>query len=239
MDIQGKYILVTGGAIRAGAYICRLLAAGGAKIIIHCRNSFNEAEKLAAGLPGQGHRVLCADFALPGEAERLFHEAGPVDILINNASCYRLPGSDAETAPVYRAVNVDAPVALMQQYIGRSRPEGGVVINILDQQVLTPVQPEESPYLASRRILMAITLEYARKFADRNIRFNAVAPGPMIPPKGLENSRMEKTLKTVPLGRPVAPEDFAAAVKFLIAADSVTGAILPVDCGQHLHPQQG
>ena len=65
---QGKYILVTGGAIRAGAYLCRLLAAGGAKIIIHCRNSFNEAEKLAAGLPGQGHRVLCADFALPGEA---------------------------------------------------------------------------------------------------------------------------------------------------------------------------
>ena len=57
----------------------------------------------------------------------------------------------------------------------------------------------------------------------------------MIPPRGLENSRMVQTLRTVPLGRPVEPRELAAAILFLVSCDAITGAILPVDGGQHLH----
>lgn len=237
MELKGKRVLVTGGAIRAGAYLCRALAQQGAEVIIHCRSSRAEAEALAACLPGTGHSVLTADFSQPGEAEKMFEAALPVDILINNASVYRLPGSDEETSPVYKAVNLDAPAALIGAYLQQELPAGGVVINILDQQVLTPVGADEPPYLVSRRALAELTKEYALRYAAGNIRFNAVAPGPMIPPKGLEGSKMVKTLKTVPLNRRVEPEDFAAAVCFLIGNDSITGAILPVDCGQHLFPQ--
>jgi len=60
MDFTGKHVLITGGAIRAGAALCRAFAAAGARVTIHCRSSRSEAERLASDLPGSGHRVACA-----------------------------------------------------------------------------------------------------------------------------------------------------------------------------------
>ena len=234
MEIRGKSVLVTGGAVRVGAEICRAFAAAGARITIHCSTSRAAAEALAAALPGTGHRVLAADFTLPGAAEALFAAAGRVDILVNNASVYRLPGGDTPAnAAVYRAVNLLAPYALLRLAVAQPGP--GAVVNVLDQAVLARNPGESGAYLASRRRLAALTFAAARRYAPRDWRINAVAPGPMIPPRGLENSRMIHTLRSVPLGRPVAPGDLAAAILFLAGCDSVTGAILPVDGGRRLH----
>ena len=91
MKIAGKRVLVTGGAVRVGAGLVRAFAEAGADVLIHCRNSRAQAEALAASLPNPSrHRVLAADLALPGEAERLFRETGRIDILVNNASLFRL-----------------------------------------------------------------------------------------------------------------------------------------------------
>ena len=60
-------------------------------------------------------------------------------------------------------------------------------------------------------------------------------PDPLLPPVELPLSKMEKTLKTVPLGRPVALEDLCSACLFLAQNDSITGEILYVDGGQSLH----
>ena len=233
MEICGKSVLVTGGALRVGAEICRAFAAAGARVAIHCHTSRAEAEALAAALPGAGHRVFAADFTRPGAAEALFAAVGRVDILVNNASVYRLPGGDTPAnAAVYRAVNLAAPFALLR--LAAAQPGPGAVVNVLDQAVLARKPAETGAYLASRRRLAALTLAAARRFAPRDWRINAVAPGPMIPPRGLEESRMVRTLRTVPLGRAVSPRDLAAAILFLAGCDSVTGAILPVDGGQHL-----
>ena len=62
----------------------------------------------------------------------------------------------------------------------------------------------------------------------------AVAPGPMLPPAGMENSAMSKVLKSVPSGRRTEPEDLVSAILFIIGCDSLTGAVIPVDGGQHL-----
>lgn len=232
MDFSGKHVLVTGGALRVGAALCRAFAAAGAQLTIHCRSSVAEAKALAAELPGTGHDVVVVDFA-PGEAgaaELWGKLALPVDVLVNNASCYRLP---AERAAEYETVNHLAPRELMRRFAEQDLAEGAVV-NFLDQAVLNPNSAEDPVYVASRRGLMADTLDFARRCGARNLRFNAVAPGPVIPPRGLENSKMLKTLQHVPLARPVDLDDLVQAVLFLAGNDSLTGAVLPVDCGMHL-----
>ena len=232
MDLNGKHAVVTGGAVRVGASLVRALAEAGARVTVHCRTSRREAELLISELPGAGHRVACADFASgEGGAAELWEQLdAPVDVLVNNASCYRLPAGEEK---LYDSVNYRAPSELMRRFAAQEI-SCGAVVNLLDQAVLSSAPGEEEKYLESRRRLADATREYARRFAAKNLRFNAVAPGPVLPPRGLENSKMEKTLKRVPLGRPVAVDDLVEAVLFLIRNDSVTGAILPVDCGMSL-----
>jgi hypothetical protein len=214
--------------VRVGAAVVRAFAAAGARVTVHCRNSREAAEKLVAEL-GPRHRVVRADFSAGAEGAAALWAAldAPVDILVNNASCYRLPESGRQ---LYPRVNFEAPLELMRRFAAQELAEGAVV-NFLDQAVLNPAPAEEEEYLESRRRLARATVDFARRFAEKNLRFNAVAPGPVLPPVGLENSRMEKTLKRVPLRRPVELADLAAAVLFLAGNSSVTGAILPVDCG--------
>ena len=226
MQFQDKHVLVTGGAVRVGAALVRAFAAAGARVTIHCRNNVAAAEKLAAEVGGV---VARADFSsgAAGAAELWEKLAAPADILVNNASCYRLPEAERD---LYDRVNYDAPAELMRRFAAQQLAEGAVV-NFLDQAVLNAAPAEEPRYLDSRRKLARATVEFARAFAAKNLRFNAVAPGPVLPPVGLENSKMEKTLKSIPLRRPVALDDLVASVLFLAANDSITGAILPVDCG--------
>jgi hypothetical protein len=56
----------------------------------------------------------------------------------------------------------------------------------------------------------------------------------MIPPPGLENSTMSKVLKSVPAGKRVEPDDLVKTVLYIIENDSLTGAVIPLDGGQHL-----
>ena len=228
MQFRNKHVIVTGGAVRVGAAVVRAFAAAGARVTVHCRANFAAAEKLVSEL-GPQHRVVCADFSngAEGAAELWDSLDTPVDILVNNASCYRLP---EERHYLYARVNYEAPLELLRRFAAQEIPEGAVV-NFLDQAVLDPDPAEEKDYLDSRRALARATVDFARDFAGKNLRFNAVAPGPVLPPVGLENSKMEKTLKSIPLRRPVELADLVAAVLFLAGNSSITGAILPVDCG--------
>jgi len=234
MELHGKTVLITGGAVRVGARIAFAFARRGARVLIHALRHREEARLLAESLPGTGHAVLpAADLALPDAGKELFFAAlaaaGNVDVLVSNASCYRLTTPDA--AERYRAVNFAAPLELAAAFAAQKRP--GAVIFVLDQVVLQKDPPQDN-YTVSRVRLKEAVPGLALEFAPLGIRVNAVAPGPMIPPEGLEGSKMEKTLRSVPLRRRVEPDDLASAVCFLAENDSVTGAVLPVDCGQHL-----
>ena len=232
MKIEGKCVLITGSAQRCGAELAKTFAASGAKVIVHCNSSTAEAEKLCAALPGSGHRMIKADLARKDEVASLISHAGKFDILINNASLFFRPGSpeDINGSELYHRVNFLAPRALLEAWAEQNLPEA-CAVNILDQAVLNP---GSGGYWRSRNDLMQLTTKLAKELGYRNFRVNAVAPGPMLPPYWKPDSRMEKTLPTLPLRRPVSPQDFAAAVKFLCKCDSITGAILPVDCGQHI-----
>lgn len=237
MRIDGKTVLVTGGARRVGANIVRAFAAEEADIILHVRHSREEAAELAASLPRPERcRILMADFAIPGAAAKLFAECGQVDILVNNASMFEtdelVSGNEAHDREQFE-VNFWSPLALMRAFAAQELPEGGAIVNLLDQEV-THRSAHGGAYALSRRALADATLELARELGPRNLRVNAVAPGPMLPPPWIPDGKMARTIPTLPLRRKVELDDLTAAVLFLCRNDSITGQILCVDCGQSL-----
>ena len=234
MKIANKRVLITGGAKRVGAFFALAFARAGAKILLHYNHSSQEAAELLRTLPGSGHELFQAELADAEAAKKLLQQTGEADILINNASRY-LTGTLLDETPEKDRkqfdINFWAPLELMRAFAGQELSEG-VIINIVDQEVLKT--PRNGIYSLSRRMLADATLELAAELGPRNIRVNAVAPGPVLPPPEFAANGMKKTLPTLPLRRKVDLQDLADAVLFLTANDSITGTILPVDCGQHL-----
>ena len=89
MDLSGKTALLSGATGGIGRAIAQALAGRGAHVIVSSRKR-EALDELAASLPGDGHRVLVADLAEEGAAERLVSEAGEIDVLVANAG---LPAS--------------------------------------------------------------------------------------------------------------------------------------------------
>lgn len=240
MEIKGKKVLVTGGAVRAGAVLCRYFAAAGAKVVIHFNTSRDAALKLLAEIGGEpaGHSVVQCDLSDISAGKAMINALAPLDILVNNASVFERRNISEETYEEglrQFKVNFFAPVELMKSFAAGVRSAGiaeAVVINILDQGILKNDDSSFS-YSISKKALAEATLNAALNFAPL-IRVNAIAPGPMLPPPGLEHFKMEKTLKAVPLGRAVSLDDFASACLFLVTNSSVTGEIFYIDCGQSL-----
>ena len=236
MDIKNKNVLITGGALRIGQALCKAFAEAGANVIIHFNKSADAALRLSGELGGGGkHRTVCCDFASPEDVASLCSRAGRIDILINSASIFQPEPLTSENADGIRAhfeVNFFAPLMLMKNFREQLNGDSGCIINFLDQDV-AKVSSGSGSYSLSRTALRDATLSAALQMAPQ-VRVNGVAPGPVLPPVGMEHSRMEQTLKNVPLGRPVDLRDLTRACIFLAENESITGQILYVDCGQHL-----
>ena len=238
-DFGGKRVLVTGASQRLGAAIAQAFAAHGAAVIVHCFRSRQEADALASSLPPcppLKHQVVSCDLADAEAVKRFPSAVGPVDYLVNNAAMW-IRG-DAPQAELDRqeSVNHLAPVALIRGFAA-IRPAGRefAAVNILDAAAVAG-SSDPSPYATSKRALLLDTLEIAKELAPE-VRVNAVAPGPVFPPRELGDAGMKRTPGTLPLKRPVSPADVADAVILLASSRSVTGSVLAVDCGQSLLQQ--
>ena len=212
-----KSVLITGGTVRLGAAIAARLGAEGWRVL-------TSSHRADAGAD------LVSDFSAPDGAVKLYAEAlkvldgNPPDALVNNAALFT--GDDAAIA----AVNLKAPEKLTTLMAGRENGVGAVV-NILDATALDGNRLQSTAvdaYLASKRALLDFTRSAAATFAA-TLRVNAVAPGPVLAPAGVHVKAGETLLDR----RPTA-DDVAAAVSYLLGAAAVTGAVIPVDAGQHL-----
>jgi NAD(P)-dependent dehydrogenase (short-subunit alcohol dehydrogenase family) len=222
--------LVTGGAKRLGAAIARRLAADGHRVVIHYGRSRDEAEALAAELGGSAVGCDLADLAA---VDGLIARAGPVDVLVNSASQFEYdaaPGDPALAERLYR-VNCQAPVRLACAL------ERGVVVNVLDQKVGN-LNPDFFSYTLSKVALAGATEMLARALAPR-VRVNAVSPGLTLPSGDQSAAEFERAGSKNLLRRPVGAEAVADAVAYLVAAESVTGQNLFVDCGQRFLARDG
>lgn len=242
--LQGKSVLVTGGAKRVGAAVCRRLHGAGANVVIHYRSSRDEA----AGLAGELNRVRAGsatlaradllDIArLPELVQAAVEAYGRLDVLVNNASSF-FPtpvGHIDETAwNDLIGTNLKAPLFLSQAAAPELREARGCIVNVTDIHAQRPMGGY-LVYSVGKAGLAALTQALARELGPQ-VRVNAVAPGAIIWPEGDEwhdGKLQAEILDTVFLKRIGEPDDIARAVAFLVCdAPYVTGQTLAVDGGR-------
>jgi NAD(P)-dependent dehydrogenase (short-subunit alcohol dehydrogenase family) len=133
--LEGSTALVTGATAGIGKAIAQQLAALGAKVVVHGRSPERGAETVQAIEDNGGSaRFVAADLSRADDVRRLADEAGPVDILINNAGVYRF-GATADTDDAFFDehvnLNLRAPYILVQKLVpGMAERGHGAVVNI-------------------------------------------------------------------------------------------------------------
>ncbi|MEO8136777.1 MAG: pteridine reductase [Betaproteobacteria bacterium] len=243
--MQGKVVLVTGGARRVGAAIARRLHGSGASLMLHYRASVADARKLQSELneirPGsvsllQGDLLDTAK--LPHLITHTVTTFGRLDALVNNASTFQATPVGEITEEVWHnlvGTNVKAPLFLSQAAAPHLRKTGGAIVNITDIHAELPLK-NFVVYTLAKAALAALAASLARELAPE-VRVNAVAPGPIMWPDGnaFDELARQRIISHTPLKRVGSPEDIAGAVNYLLTdAPYVTGHTLNVDGGRRI-----
>ena len=245
--MQDKVILITGGAKRVGAAICRLLHANGAQLMIHFRSSRNEAHALQSGLNllrPRSAAIIQGDLhslaILPQLVEETIRQFGRLDVLVNNASSYYPTeiGNIGETEwNDLIGSNLKAPLFLAQAAAAELRKRQGCIVNITDMHVERP-KKGYVVYSIAKAGLVTLTKSLAHEMGPE-VRVNAVAPGPVLWPEDnpqFDDTYRQHVIAQTLLKRVGEPEDVAKAVKFLIQdAPFITGQVIAVDGGRSLN----
>lgn len=246
-SLENKVILITGGAKRVGAAISRMLHADGANLMIHYRQSANEARALQAELnlkrPNSAaiiHGELLNMAVLPTLVEETVKHFGRLDALINNASSYYATelgeiGDDQWQDLI--GSNLKAPLFLSQAAATELAKTKGCIVNITDMHVERP-KKGYVVYSVAKAGLVTLTKSLAHEMAP-NVRVNAVAPGPVMWPEDnpqFDEVYRKRVISQTLLKRIGEGDDVAKAVRFLIKdAPFMTGQVIAVDGGRSLN----
>jgi len=238
-------VLITGGAKRVGAAICRRLHAAGANLMLHYRASAGEARLLQAELNrarADSVALIQADLleqkTLPSLVEQTVQRFGRLDALVNNASSFYPSPVGEITSAVWddlMGTNLRAPMFLSQAAAPALRKSQGAIVNIVDIHAERPLK-NYVVYSVAKAGLAALTRSLARELAPE-VRVNAVAPGPILWPEdsSFDEVSRQRIISHTLLKREGEPDDIAKAVLFLLAeATYVTGETIRVDGGRHI-----
>lgn len=256
-SLNGKVALVTGAATGIGRMAATGLVEAGCKVLIASRKG-EACEAVAAELNKLDAPGSAVGFAGDVGTEEGVHalveavkaHTDTLDILINNAGTTW--GEPLDTFP-YQAwskimdVNVTGLFHLTQQLLpmleASAKPgDPSRVINLGSVMGTAPLGQGAYSYAASKAAVHHITKIMAKELADRNITFNAFAPGPfqskMTAFATATDDQAAHVGKGVPLGRIGSPNDIAGATLYLCGRGGayVTGAVLPLDGGIHVNP---
>ena len=245
--MQGKVVLVTGGAKRVGAAICRRLHAAGAQLAVHYRNSAQEASALQDKLNmlrANSAAIFQADLldlkALPQLVAEVITKFGHLDALVNNASSFYatpLANIDEQQWHDLLGTNLKAPLFLAQAAADELRRRHGAIVNIADIHAERPMR-DHLLYSVAKAGLAALTRALAQEMAPQ-VRVNAISPGVIMWPEGAvwkEEEQRRKIVAHTLLKREGEPDDIARTVQFLLSdAPYITGQIIAVDGGRSVN----
>jgi pteridine reductase len=236
-----RVAVVTGGAVRVGRAISSALAEDGYRLVVHYNSSAGPADELVDEIRGRGGEAVAigADLADTEAVRRLAKEAvdafGGVDVLVNNASIFppeRLEATDEDLWDHTIAVNLRAPFFLIRHLAPTLRERRGVVINMAD---LAGIQAwgAYAAHGISKAGVVHLTRVAARSLAP-DVRVNGIAPGTVLPPESMSDEEIRQLAERTPLKKNGSPDDVVRALRYLLAADFVTGETLVVDGGRLL-----
>jgi len=229
--------IVTGAAHRLGRAFALALAGRGYALLLHYHTSKGAIEQTARDVQAMGVPAVTvkADLRDADAPQTIFAAVDggphPLRVLVNSAAV--MPRGDVRTLPVdewdaVMSLNLRAPFLLAQEAASRMAP-GGLIVNISDVGA-GKAWSGFPAYAVSKAGLEALTRVLARGLAPE-IRVNAIAPGLVLPSDQVDEAQWQRLVARSPLGRPVEPEQIAAALLFLIDNPSITGQILTVDGG--------
>ncbi|MBQ4479808.1 MAG: SDR family oxidoreductase [Victivallales bacterium] len=236
-----KVVLITGGARRVGAALCRAFAADGWRVVIHCNGSHATALRLERELGGTETAAVVVSDLRKGSAGLITCASGVfgrLDGVVNNASVYSRRSLSEMTEAELREdfeVNFFAPFTLMREFARRRKP--GFILNLLDGRIAKQ-DFESAGYLLAKQSLAEATRLGALAWAPLGIRVNGLAPGLVRPAAGVPLAKMERLVAQLPLKRRTTEQELAEAAVFLAKSPGITGEVLYVDAGMHLASPQ-
>jgi NAD(P)-dependent dehydrogenase (short-subunit alcohol dehydrogenase family) len=236
-----RRVLVTGARRGIGAAIAVALAGPGWTLVLHHLDAAGEAESVARQCRERGAltEILEADLADPAAVSALADRAGPVDILVNNASRasnVALAGLPLAEWQETFAVNVTAPMLLAQALgAGMAARGWGRIVNITSATVALG-GPSGPSYVSSKAALVGLTRSLARSFGPAGVTVNALSPGAILTEREVEILGADPHAGIVAgqvVPRTLLPEDLLTAVRFLVADGSgaMTGQVVEVGGG--------
>jgi glucose 1-dehydrogenase len=246
--LDGKRVLVTGGATGIGRATATRFAEEGASVAINFIGDPEPAEGLIEELnginPGAGHVLAQADVADEDAVDSLFagvvQAFGGLDILVNNAGIKAFDEPhEAHIADFDRVMGVNlrgaflCAQAAIQHFIDVGQP--GVIVSTSSIHEVVPM-PESIAYQMSKAGLGGMNRSLALRYARDGIRIVAVGPGAVQTPMNPEFDDPEKLMRieqAIPMRRVARPEEIASVIAFLASdeASYITGQTFFVDGG--------
>jgi NAD(P)-dependent dehydrogenase (short-subunit alcohol dehydrogenase family) len=235
-DLEDRVALVTGATSGIGKATAVQLAARGATVVVHGRDTTRGATVVAeVENAGGSARFVGADLGQPAEALRLAGEAGDVDILVNNAGfAWFGPSAKlaANTLDRLFTANVQAPYLLVSVLGPKMVARGdGVIINVASRAG-TVGQPDSAAYGATKAALASLARSWAAEYGPAGVRVNAISPGPVYT-NAADRELFDASAQTTLLGRAAEPQEIADLIGFLASphAAYITGTNIAVDGG--------
>lgn len=258
-ELEGRPVLVMGGAGILGKQICAALANSGAKVLIVDRDG-DRAHAVAEGISSAAGEAVALGFAcditdrpsLIDLKMRIEAEVGPVQVLVNNAAA-KSPNffEPFESFPVgdwdlVMDVNLKGVMLGCQVFGGSMAERGqGSIINTLsvygivapDQRIYEGSEYEgraintPAVYSASKAAVWGLTKYLAAYWGSRNVRVNAITPGGVF--SGQNDEFVRRYSARVPLGRMASQDEMSGAIVYLSsdASSYVTGQNIVIDGG--------
>ncbi len=246
--VEGRSIVVAGGAGGLGAPLAHALCRRGARVIvadIDARRARDLAGDLtAAGGVATGVALDVMDGAsCAGVVDAAMQNWGRLDGMINASGIYRVaPALDLADAEWQRTIDINVTGAFrLARAAGRVMTEqkSGSIITLASVSS-TVANPNYAAYAASKAAVAHLTRVLAVEWAARGVRVNAIGPAvtptPLAAPILEDERTRTNALARIPMGRFGSPEDLVAAVVFLLSPGSafMTGQILYVDGGRSI-----
>lgn len=244
MRLENKVILVTGSTTGIGEAIARRAVAEGARVLIHGRDEMR-GQALLADLSGRA-ALHVDDIADPAAPNRMVAAAikafGKLDAVVNNAASVRrsnLSNTDAALFDKIMAVNVRAPMLIIQSALPHLRETKGCVLNIGSVNGYCG-EANLLAYSISKGALMTLSRNLADALCRDGVRVNHFNVGWVLTPNeyrvkiadGLPSDWPERIgLTKAPSGRLIKPEEIAAAAVYWLGDESrpISGSVLELE----------